>query len=282
LVVQDQYGEQVVLGVKVSAPMASWPEQIEMGASGSALSFAPRQPFDSGLTINMALFGGVVRAATTSGCMAYALTSSGGAAPAPSQANTVGVYTDTNGCYLNRNGGVPTSTAAAVVWEPSGQSETFQATNGCSVVRVATGAWNPPSANGVQVGLPLAAGSITGSCTIAITDGITTAPSLDHGLTNVVIQAATLYTTVTCTGFVDQEGDRGCNVSCEGTSGGCSSSGQSVVFPCNGTNGVGPFDVTTGEGTDTGGLQINPGDSISVTTSSDGSAFVSASNCVSS
>jgi hypothetical protein len=107
-------------------------------------------------------------------------------------------------------------------------------------------------------------------------------PTLDHGLANIVVQAVTLYTTVTCTGFVDQEGDRGCNVSCEGTSGGCSSEGQSVTFPCNGTNGVGPFDVTTGEGTDTGGLQINPGQSISVTTSSDGSAFISAGNCVAS
>ena len=280
LVVQDQYGEQVVLGVKVSAPMASWPEQIEMGASGSALSFAPRQPFDSGLTINMALFGGVVRAATTSGCMAYALTSSGGAAPAPSQANTVGVYTDTNGCYLNRNGGVPTPTAAAVVWEPSGQSETYNLQNTC--LNVVLGAWSPGS-EGIQSGLELTAGSTAGFCTVGVTDGATVmTPTLDHGLTNIVVQAVTLYTTVTCTGFVDQEGDRGCNVSCEGTSGGCTGEGQSVRFPCNGTNGVGPFDVTTGEGTDTGGLQINPGDSISVTTSSDGSAFVSASNCVSS
>jgi hypothetical protein len=280
LIVQDQYGEQVVLGVKVSAQMASWPEQIEMGASGGVLSYAPQPRFDLGLAINAALIGGVAPAATTSGCMAYALTAGGGADPAPSQANAVGVYTDTNGCYVNRNGGMPTSTAAAVVWEPSGQSETYATSNSCP--KVVLGAWSPPSANGVQAGLPLAAGSITGSCTIAITDGITTAPSLDHGLTNVVIQAATLYSTVTCTGFVDQEGDRGCGVSCEGTSGGCSSSGQSVMFPCSGSNGVGPFDVTTGEGTDTAGLQINPGQSISVTTSSDGTAFVSASNCVAS
>jgi hypothetical protein len=280
LIVQDQYGEQVVLGVKVSAQMASWPEQIKMGAGGSALSYTPRRPFDLGLAMNAALIGGVARAATTSGCMAYALTTGGGANPAPSQANAVGVYTDANGCYLNGNGGAPTQTGTVVVWEPGGQIESFQTTSRCS--NVAIGTWDPPSATGIQAGLPLTAGPDSGQCTFGITDGVTTTPTIDHGLTNVVVQAVTLYTAVTCTGFVDQEGDRGCDVSCEGTSGGCSGSGRSITFPCNGTNGVGPFDVATGEGTDTVGLQINPGQSISVTTSSDGTAFVSASNCASS
>jgi prepilin-type N-terminal cleavage/methylation domain-containing protein len=244
LIVQDQYGEQVVLGVKVSAQMASWPEQIEMGASGSVLSYTPRRPFDFGLAINAALIGGVARAGTTSGCMAYALTTGGTPDVAPTQANALGVYTDANGCYVNENGGLPTSAAPVVVWEPDGQSETYATSNSCP--KVVLGAWSPPSATGVQAELPLTAGSTPGSCTVGITDGVTTTPTVDHGLTGVVVQSVTLYTTVTCTGFVDQEGDRGCDVSCEGTSGGCSGSGQSITFPCNGTNGVGPFDVTTG------------------------------------
>jgi prepilin-type N-terminal cleavage/methylation domain-containing protein len=276
LVVQDQYGEQVSLGVKVNAQMASWPEQIELGANGSALSYAPTRPFDPATVINATLFGGVAQAATTAGCMAYALTTGGAPDVAPSQANAVGVYTDVNGCYLSGNAGAVTSTASVVVWEPSGQSGDYNLQNACS--NVILGAWNPGS-QGIQSGLPMIAGSAAGSCNIGITDGSATMPTVDHGLTNIVVQAAALYATVTCTGFIDQAGDRGCSVACEGTSGGCSSSGQSIMFPCSGTNGLGPFDVTTGEGTDTTGLQINPGQNISVTTSSDGTAFVSASNC---
>ncbi len=85
----------------------------------------------------------------------------------------------------------------------------------------------------------------------------------------------------TCTGFIDQEGDRGCDVACQGTQGGCiDDGGHQIEFPCppNGYGG-GPFELTTGEGTSGGGYSISPGQSEEITVSSDGTAFISASSC---
>ncbi|MHB8148082.1 MAG: type II secretion system protein [Vulcanimicrobiaceae bacterium] len=167
---------------KPPAPMASWPEQITMGAGGSPVAFAPDSGIDLAALLNRALGGGAANAGT-SGCYAYALTTGGAAdLPEPAQAIALGISVDpVSGCYLS--GGAPTAQAQVALWEPSGNSETFNVSQPCSYV--SNGPFYPGSA-GAKVSLPVAAGSTPGTCQIGITDGVTT-PTVDHGLTNVQV-----------------------------------------------------------------------------------------------
>jgi hypothetical protein len=140
------------------------------------------------------------------------------------------------------------------------------------------GSWDPASASGTQALLPTT-GIAQGSCIVDFSDGTSTqTPEPDAGQVAVsVVSVASV--TVTCTGFIDQEGDRGCSVGCEGTSGACSGGGNSVQFPCPPAGyGVGPFALTTAEGTG-GSYSISPGQNLEISTSSDGTAFVSATAC---
>ncbi|HTU69088.1 MAG TPA: type II secretion system protein [Candidatus Baltobacteraceae bacterium] len=306
LIVQDQYGEQIAIGATVKKPdqpFATWPASLVVATGGGAVAMTSSGALayeggDYALArvapaINALFGGGIARAQSsvyTGPCYAQAFASGTSGAvdtSLPSSvAGALGVSVTTDGCILNGAASAPyggaSPTGAIVAYEPigSGQTGNFSTTNVGACVQL--GSWNPPSASGEQASLS-ATGRTAGSCIVDLSDGVSTqTPKPDAGQVSLSVVNALSFTTVTCTGFVDQEGDRGCSVSCEGTSGGCQSSGQSVIFPCNGLNGVGLFDVTTGEGTDTTGLQINPGQSISVTTSSDGTAFVSASSCASS
>jgi type II secretory pathway pseudopilin PulG len=198
LIVQDQYGERVTIAINVtSTPMASWPEQIEVAQGGGEVSLVPHHAFDLAEFVNGALLGGVADAATTPGCHAYALTTGGAPEAAPPQANALGIFTDANGCYTNSSG-TPVSNAAIVLWEPDGQTEKFiQQSSTCSS-QIVTGLFNPTTADAVQVDLPLTGGSTSGSCSIAITDGVTTTPTVDHGLTTVNVTKLGCVVGVAC------------------------------------------------------------------------------------
>lgn len=192
--VSDNHGGVVPVPITVGASMASWPQQITMGVSGSKVSYVPNTNFDLAEFLNRTIGGGVAQAATTSGCYAYALTSTGVAdLPEPAQATALGVYVDANGCYTNSSG-TPVSAAPIVVYEPSGNTTTFSIvpSSTCTSSNVTQGAWNPvnPPRNVAQAALPLTGGSTsTTGCSIGITDGSTT-PALDHGLTTVQVVGA--------------------------------------------------------------------------------------------
>jgi len=176
---------------KPPQPMQSWPEQITMGANGATLAYAQPRNIDLAEILNFAIGGRIADAATTSGCYAYALTYPGGVPePAPPQANALGIYTDGNGCYTNA-GGTPIANPQIALWEPGGAAKTFITQRfTCTSSSVIHGTWNPASAYGARVGLPLIPGSTptgSGGCNIGITDGVT-APVVDHGLTHVVVQ----------------------------------------------------------------------------------------------
>jgi prepilin-type N-terminal cleavage/methylation domain-containing protein len=196
LLVTDQYHETpfVPVTITVSSQFQTWPEQIQLGAGGVAVSYAPRSAFDFVAWLNH-LAGGGVAQASTPGCYAYALTYPGGAAdPAPAQANAVGVYTDANGCFLTSNGGPPATHGAVVAYEPGGNTASYNIApqTTCNGTTASTGGWNPSSAQGVQVGLQVLAGGAAGTCNVALTDRVTATPTMDHGLA--VIHSQSGYT----------------------------------------------------------------------------------------
>ncbi len=198
IVIASQYAGEppVTIAIDVTKPpqpMQSWPEQITMATGGATLAYVPAQRIDLAEILNLAIGGGIADAAATSGCYAYAYKSDGITADlAPPQANALGIYTDGNGCYTNA-GGTPIAAPQIALWEPGGAGKTFTIQNSlstCTSSSVTQGVWNPASAYGSQVGLPLIPGSAptgSGGCNIGITDGVT-APIVDHGLTHVTVQ----------------------------------------------------------------------------------------------
>lgn len=178
---------------KPPQPMQSWPEQITMGAGGATLAYVQRAGLDPAELLIRALGGGIADAAATTGCKAYAYKAGTTAPdlPEPAQATALGITVDANGCYLS--GGTPTANAQIALWEPSGTGKTFSVRFfTCSGSSVMEGFWTPvnPPRNVSHTGLPLTPGSAptgAGGCNIGVTDGIT-APTVDHGLTHVIVQ----------------------------------------------------------------------------------------------
>ncbi len=197
LVVQDQYGERVTLGVTVTQSMASWPEQITM-ATGTNTIAVSRSPFDVGALVNTML-GGATASAITTGCYAAALTTSGAADPLTSLPSFVqtfahanGIYTDATGCFTDANFApvLPTAdTVGMIVYEPSQTSKSYNIDGGslntCNGTIASEVGWLPAS-SGVEAMLVVQPGGAVGTCQLAVTDGPTT-PIIDHGLANVDI-----------------------------------------------------------------------------------------------
>jgi prepilin-type N-terminal cleavage/methylation domain-containing protein len=202
LQVTDQYHETpfVPVTVQVNAePFDTWPEEIQLGVGGSKISM--RSAPNVARLINLVLGGGVA-SALTSGCYAAALTSSGSPDPLPSAVANwahlyTGIYIDPNGCFVNSGGAPVSGTAAVIVYEPNGNAKTFSTgpSTTCFGTYASIGSWVPsPPRNTVDAGLRISAGTSAGSCIVAITDGTTVTPVLDHGLSSVNIVAAETIT----------------------------------------------------------------------------------------
>lgn len=222
LMVGDQYGEpdvRIPIEVKNPKPFVTWPEQLVLGASNSRISYHPYAPTDYVALVNRLLGGGVAdaNATTTVGCYAGAFTGTGAPDPltnAPasvqSWATANGIYTDSTGCFLNGpagSGGVPisatTGNVGVIAYEPSGVSKAYviqSAQNTCNGGTASEVGWLPLSAQGVQAMLKIQAGTSAGSCTVAVTDGVTTALSVDHGLTGVTAIQGTWKFNLTASG----------------------------------------------------------------------------------
>jgi prepilin-type N-terminal cleavage/methylation domain-containing protein len=126
LEVTDQYGEpHVFININVAnpQPMATWPMGVMYGLNGTSLALAggAHEPVSVASTINALLGGGIASAA---GCPAIAYKD---AAMTQIDANnstfaSIGVLTDSRGCY----GG------AVVAYEPSGSASSYTVpSNGC-------------------------------------------------------------------------------------------------------------------------------------------------------
>lgn len=179
-------------------PFDSWPESIEMSAGGTKLAMS--QPSSSAFDVAVARAitsmtgGGVANAGVTltPGCYAAALNAGGTAADAlpaalASFAHSHGIYVDSTGCFTNSSGTPVSGTAAQLVWEPSGINGSFSViSTSCNGQVASTGFWMT-TPNGQVDGMPTSAGSSPGACTISTSDGYTTTPSMDHGVTNVAV-----------------------------------------------------------------------------------------------
>jgi hypothetical protein len=165
LIVQDEYGERASIAINVRSKFDTWPEQLSVGQSGARVSPSP--------------------------CFAYALTSGGAADPLPNAiaawANAAGVFVDNAGCFTDAGGTPVSGTDVVIAYEPSSQSVTFNiqpGLNTCSGRVAGEGAWDP-SETGMTAALPVVPGATAGSCQVAMTDGLTTTPTIDHGLAEV-------------------------------------------------------------------------------------------------
>ncbi|MGB6061180.1 MAG: type II secretion system protein, partial [Candidatus Aquilonibacter sp.] len=172
MIVQDQYGEQVQIGINVAAPpqnFSTWPAALVVGAGGAAVGITST----GALTDGNALAGSVY----TGPCYAQAFgTSESVDTTLPSSiANALGVTVTTDGCILNANGSAPyggsTPAGVMIAYEPAGSGQTGSfGTTGCSLL--STGVWTP-SDNGADTSLP-ATGSSAGQCTVDFSDGHST------------------------------------------------------------------------------------------------------------
>ncbi len=188
MIVQDQYGEQVQIGINVAAPpqnFSTWPAALVVGVGGAAVGITST----GALTDGNALAGSVY----TGPCYAQAFgTSESVDTTLPSSiANALGVTVTTDGCILNANGSAPyggsTPAGVMIAYEPAGSGQTGSfGTTGCSLL--STGVWTP-SDNGADTSLP-ATGSSAGQCTVDFSDGHSTqTPALDAGEVNVAVNA---------------------------------------------------------------------------------------------
>jgi prepilin-type N-terminal cleavage/methylation domain-containing protein len=311
LIVQDQYGEQVQVPINVAPSptprqnFGTWPASLVLGASGGAVGYtesgqlafeAPQSILARVAPIINELLGGTVARAQstiyTGVCYAQAFQSGTGGAVdvsiSPPVGAALGISVTTDGCILDGGADAPYGGAASpagpiAAYEPagSGQMGNFSdeplQCNGNAVFNP----WSPDlGRNDVQASVT-ASGTNAGVCSVDVSDGTSTqSPAHDAGQVAVsVVSVSTM--SVTCSGFIDQEGDRGCNVACQGTEGGCAAEGgDEIEFPCPPAGyGGGPFELSTGEGTSGGGYSISPGQSEEITVSSDGTAFLSATSC---
>jgi len=178
MIVQDQYGEQVQIGINVAAPpqnFSTWPAMLVVGAGGAAV----------GITSAGAVYTGPCYA------QAFGTSESVDTTLPASIANALGISVTTDGCILNADGSAPyggsTPTGVMVAYEPagSGQAGNFT-TTGCSLL--STGVWIP-SDSGADTSLP-ATGSSAGQCIVDFSDGHSTqTPALDAGQVAIAVNA---------------------------------------------------------------------------------------------
>jgi len=207
LVVQDQYGEQVTIGVTVQASIASWPQQLVLGVGGAAVgttsgtvlsdAFDPATAF--GPVINTLLGGAVARAAGGVPCYALGVTTAYALGSNASQyvdnslpvsvSAALGVYVDSNGCEVDANDNpIATSSTGMIAYNPSGQSVTYQYSPlGCA--GIAETFWDTNN-NAAEAFLGTQ-GQVQGQCTITLSDGGTTAGLPDGGLVAVNVTNCT-------------------------------------------------------------------------------------------
>ena len=191
LTVSDQYGETLVaipVLIKPAAAMNTWPEKIVMSTQVGPLAATPAHaPLEVAMIVNELLGGATANAATPmKGCLAQALMTDGVTVdPAPPQASALGIHIDpASGCYID-TAGSPTQ-AEAVVYEPNGQTASFNVARTTCNSDVTLGPWVPASARGISAAF-VARGTGKSSCQIIVTDGFTASPSVDHGIVDAQI-----------------------------------------------------------------------------------------------
>jgi prepilin-type N-terminal cleavage/methylation domain-containing protein len=171
MIVQDQYGEQVQIGINVAAPpqnFSTWPAMLVVGAGGAAV----------GITSAGAVYTGPCYA------QAFGTSESVDTTLPASIANALAISVTTDGCILNADGSAPYGGSTPT---GSGQTGNFTPLTTCGAI--AEGSWNPPSASGAEASLP-AMGTSAGQCTVNFSDGHSTqTPALDAGQVAVAVNA---------------------------------------------------------------------------------------------
>ncbi len=142
MIVQDQYGEQVQIGINVAAPpqnFSTWPATLVVGAGGAAVGITSTGALADttaqariSMLVNEFFGGAVARAGSvyTGPCYAQAFgTSESVDTTLPSSvATALGVSVTTDGCILNADGSAPyggsTPTGVMVAYEPAGSGQT--------------------------------------------------------------------------------------------------------------------------------------------------------------
>ena len=187
LTVSDQYGEPLVtipVLIKPVAAMNTWPEKIVMSTQVGPLAQRPTHaPFDAVAIVNELLGGAIANAATPMhGCLAQALMTDGVTIdPAPPQALALGIHIDpVSGCYIDTAGNP--AQAEAVVYEPNGQTVTYNIVRSTCSSDLKLGPWLPASASGISAALHAQGVSSATSCQLTLTDGSSVVSAIDHGV----------------------------------------------------------------------------------------------------
>lgn len=203
LIVQDQYGERVTIGVTVQQSIASWPQQLVLGVNGAsvgttsgaspiALSRSPYVAF--GPVINALLGGAIAEAAAApQPCFALGVTTAYASEDSASQlvdtslpaavSLALGIYVDGNGCEVDANDDpIASASAGMIAYSPNNRSVTYQYVDpGCPLV---IDGWDPSNATGVQALLG-AEGRSQGQCSVTLGDGGTAPSAPNKGLVDV-------------------------------------------------------------------------------------------------
>jgi hypothetical protein len=215
LIVQDQYGEQVTIGLTVQQSIASWPQQLVLGVGGASvgttsgalpIATTGRTYVSFGPVINALLGGAVAEAAAPAQpCFALGVTTSyvngdnasefvDASLPAPVSA-ALGVYVDGNGCEVDATDNpVRSASAGMVAYNPNNQIVTYQyADPGCPLL---IDGWDPSSATGIQA-LLAAEGQSHGQCTVTLGDGGAPVAAPGKGLVGINVLCGPVSTVVT-------------------------------------------------------------------------------------
>ncbi len=207
LIVQDQYGEQVTIGVTVQQSIASWPQQLVLGVNGGSVgntsgtvlsdAFIPAIAF--GPVINALLGGAAAQAAGETPCYALGVTTAYTLGDNTGQyvdnslpmsvSGALGIYVDSNGCEVDANDNPIAATSAGMIaYNPNNQKETYAyKQTGCPI---GLNGWDPVNASGIEALLE-AEGQSEGQCLVTLGDGATTAAEPDAGLVAVSVTNCT-------------------------------------------------------------------------------------------
>ena len=222
LIVQDQYGEQVTIGLTVQQSIASWPQQLVLGGGGGSVGTTSgtsplamsHNPFvELGPVINALLDGAVARAsASPQPCYALGVTTSYTSGDNASDfvdtslpetvSAALGIYVDADGCEVDANDNpIPSAHVGMVAYNPGGQQSGYNfQPSGCANM-VSWNGWNPASANGPQA-LLAAEGQGQGQCSVTLSDGGTPSVAPDKGLVGVNVMCGPSSTVVSGSCYV--------------------------------------------------------------------------------
>jgi len=205
LLVQDQYGEKIAIGVTVQQSISTWPQQLVLGTNGTSVGSTSGTLADAavpqivafGPVVNALLAGGVARAASGSPCFALAQTTSGTVdASLPSSVRAaLGIYVDSNGCEVDASDAPIAATSVGMIaYNKNGQSETYTYSQaGCPVV---FSGWSPGS-SAIQSLLGVQ-GQSQGTCSVTLSDGGSQTPTPDAGLVGISVKATGCVSGQTC------------------------------------------------------------------------------------